>query len=206
MSILTTEFLMIYRTFNVSSILTVLKMGANLFFIFSYYNKSLSYLLENQKDLIPGFELCWVKQNSEIFPKKGKGGEQKSNSWLAQGLSRDGLASGQTARLWGTKGALYFLGVQMIKYLSAAGDWGSIPESGRPWRREWLPLQCSLPWEFMDRVAWWGHSPWGYKLRLTHTHKGSPQPLRPAFGTLTAIRYLLFFPQVQVQVWRKSFP
>ena len=37
-----------------------------------------------------------------------------------------------------------------------AGDWGSIPESGRfPWRSEWLPTAVFLSREFMDERAGW---------------------------------------------------
>ena len=37
-----------------------------------------------------------------------------------------------------------------------AGDWGSIPGSGRfPWRREWLPTPVFLSREFMDKRAGW---------------------------------------------------
>ena len=52
-----------------------------------------------------------------------------------------------------------FPGGSEVKNLPAnagnAGDPGSIPGSGRSWRRNGNPLQCSCLENPMDRGAWW---------------------------------------------------
>ena len=45
-----------------------------------------------------------------------------------------------------------------------AGDWSSIPRSGRfPWRREWQPTPVVLPGKFHGQKSLAGYSPCGHK-------------------------------------------
>ena len=45
-----------------------------------------------------------------------------------------------------------------------AGDPGSIPGSGRSWRREWQPTPVFLPGESHGQRSWTGYSPWGCRV------------------------------------------
>ena len=44
-----------------------------------------------------------------------------------------------------------------------SGDPGSIPGSGRSWRRAWQPTPVFLPGESHGRRNMSGYSPWGHK-------------------------------------------
>ena len=43
------------------------------------------------------------------------------------------------------------------------GDLGSIPGSGRPLRREWLPTPVPLPGVYHGQRSLESYSPWGHK-------------------------------------------
>ena len=44
-----------------------------------------------------------------------------------------------------------------------AEDMGAIPESGRPWRRNWQPTPVFLPGQFHGQRDLMGYRPWGHK-------------------------------------------
>ena len=46
---------------------------------------------------------------------------------------------------------------------ASAGDLGSIPASGRSWRREWQPTPVFLPGEIHRQRSLVGYSPSGHK-------------------------------------------
>ena len=47
---------------------------------------------------------------------------------------------------------------------SNAGDWDSVPESGRfPWGREWLPTPIFLPGEFYGQRSLADYGLWSHK-------------------------------------------
>ena len=80
----------------------------------------------------------------------------------------------------------------MVKNLpanaEAAGDVGSIPESGRfPWRRKWQLSPVFLPRESHGQGSLVGYSPWGLKqLDMTVTTHAcmNTQPLPSNLGFL----------------------
>ena len=45
----------------------------------------------------------------------------------------------------------------------SAGDPGSIPGSGRSWRRKWQPTPVFLPGESHGERSLVGYNPWGHK-------------------------------------------
>src|SRR5574337_1115139 len=45
-----------------------------------------------------------------------------------------------------------------------AGDPGSIPGSGRSWKRKWQPTLVFLPGESYGQRSLAGYSPWGHKV------------------------------------------
>ena len=57
-----------------------------------------------------------------------------------------------------------FLVAQMVKNLSVMQEM-RVQSLVRkiPWRREWLPTQVFLPWEFHGQRNQVGYRPWGYK-------------------------------------------
>ena len=169
-----------------------MKDGTQPFFIFSYYNNSLPYLLENQKD--PGFELCWVKQKLWDFRQEGEGRTEEQQLVGLGSITRWTCFRSDDASE-PPKAALGFPnGSDNKVFVCNAGDWGSIPESGRSpgegngyhssilyLENSWREKPAGVQSLGLQRV---GHN-WVTNI---HTHKGSPQPIRPAFWTLTAIR------------------